>query len=114
MNELDASQIPANDDKLAYTYDTVADRLEISPKTVMRMVARKDLVAIKVGRSRRVTHASLTAFMTKATAAPPCPTVKKARPSGTSATQMSTASGLKSHLARRLKPKPTPSKRSTG
>ena len=46
-----------------YSINTVAERLEVSQDTVRRLIARGDLVAIRIGASVRVSAAELEAFI---------------------------------------------------
>lgn len=41
----------------------VAQRLGVSPKTVYRLIASGDMKSVRVGRSVRVTHDQLAAFL---------------------------------------------------
>ena len=46
-----------------YSINTVAERLEVSQDTVRRLIARGDLVAIRIGASVRVSATELEAFI---------------------------------------------------
>jgi excisionase family DNA binding protein len=45
------------------TVDDVAQQLQLSPKTVRRMIARGDLTAHRIGRQLRVAPTDLRAFI---------------------------------------------------
>jgi len=45
------------------TVDDVADQLQLSPKTVRRMIARNDLAAHRVGRQIRIAPSDLLALI---------------------------------------------------
>ena len=42
----------------------VAERLQVSPRTIHRLVADGDLIVIRVGRAVRVSEEALKAFLT--------------------------------------------------
>jgi excisionase family DNA binding protein len=46
-----------------YSVDTVADLLDVSQDTVRRLIARKDLTALRIGSSVRVAAAELESFV---------------------------------------------------
>jgi excisionase family DNA binding protein len=45
------------------TIDQVADWLAVSKRTVLRMIASQELVAVSVGRCRRVPESEYVAYM---------------------------------------------------
>lgn len=47
------------------TVEDVAQQLQISPKTVRRMIARDDLAAHRIGRQLRVAQSDLRAFISR-------------------------------------------------
>ena len=47
------------------TADDVARQLQLSPKTVRRMIARGDLTAHRIGRQLRVAPGDLRAFISR-------------------------------------------------
>jgi excisionase family DNA binding protein len=46
-----------------YSISTVADRLDVSPDTVRRLIERGELTAIRIGSNIRVDAAELEAFL---------------------------------------------------
>jgi excisionase family DNA binding protein len=49
-----------------YTVRDVAELLKVSPRTVERLIAQKQLRALHIGRRLRVTHDSLQAYLSGA------------------------------------------------
>jgi len=49
--------------KLCYTVEEAANLLSISRAQVYRLIDRAEIASIKVGRSRRITHAQLIEFL---------------------------------------------------
>ena len=47
------------------TIRNVADRLQVSARTIHRLVANGDLTVIRIGRSVRVSEQALKAFLTQ-------------------------------------------------
>jgi excisionase family DNA binding protein len=47
------------------TVEDVARQLQLSPKTVRRMIGRDDLLAHRIGRQLRVAPADLRAFISR-------------------------------------------------
>ena len=46
------------------TIRDVAERLQVTPRTIHRLVANGDLTVIRIGRSVRVSEEALKAFLT--------------------------------------------------
>jgi excisionase family DNA binding protein len=46
-----------------YSISTVADRLDVSPDTVRRLLARGDLTPIRIGSAVRIAAAELESFV---------------------------------------------------
>lgn len=53
----------ARPEKLAYTVEEAAELLSISRAHVYRLLDRKELESIQVGRSRRITHRQIQDFL---------------------------------------------------
>lgn len=51
--------------KLLYTLEECGSLLSLSRSQLYRLVEQGDLETVKIGKSRRVTHAQLDAFVTK-------------------------------------------------
>ncbi|MCC7101543.1 MAG: helix-turn-helix domain-containing protein [Fimbriimonadaceae bacterium] len=49
--------------KLCYTVEEAANLLSISRAQVYRLIDRAEIASIKIGRSRRITHAQLIEFL---------------------------------------------------
>jgi excisionase family DNA binding protein len=47
------------------TIKDVAERLQVSPRTIHRVVANGDLTVIRIGRAVRVSEEALKAFLTQ-------------------------------------------------
>jgi excisionase family DNA binding protein len=46
-----------------YTVQEVAEQLKVSPRTVERLIARRQLAAVQVGRRLRITGEQLHAYL---------------------------------------------------
>ncbi len=49
--------------KLAYTVEEVAELVSLSRSQLYRLMDMEELATIRIGKSRRVTHAQLDAFL---------------------------------------------------
>lgn len=55
----------ARPEKIAYTVEEAAELLSISRAHVYRLLDRRELDSIQVGRSRRITHRQILDFVSK-------------------------------------------------
>lgn len=63
----------ARPEKLAYTVEEAAELLSISRAHVYRLLDRRELDSIQVGRSRRITHRQILDFVSKLETSTPRP-----------------------------------------
>jgi len=57
----------AMDSKLLYTVEQAASELSISRATLYRLITNKQIVSVKIGKSRRVSQQALEAFIEQKT-----------------------------------------------
>ncbi|WP_366943402.1 helix-turn-helix domain-containing protein [Nevskia sp.] len=100
----------AIDTPLCVTFDDAAARLQVSKRTIYRMVDDGDLATVYVRGAARISYNSLVAYVEGRSQQrkPLCLTAAKTQPSGGSATPRRTVVELASLLAQRRTPKPKP------